>query len=266
MQVNPHIYDVAYTRPDTRGQSAARLVRYLTRRPDDKERPGPESEWHSLPDEQVFGSPEAFKRAANRRQRERVESARRRDKDLGQDHSPQNVSYVHVVISPSSREAFRDEDWGALVGPWVRDRKGRPCAYMGAVHYDDPEGPKLHLAIARDRIHKTKELPQLKEMTAELIREREDLLEHERYPEQVRENDRQPEHEARREATMQDHQQQAEAEEMSQQQAEEEAQRGQESHREEGQRTEERQTAERRRRREEREAREREEDEHEREM
>jgi hypothetical protein len=162
-RVNPNIYDVAYTRPGARGQSAARLVRYLTRRPADKERPGRESEWLTLPDEQVFGNPVAFKEAASRRGRERLERHERNGTDAGQDHSPRNVSYVHVVISPSSREAFRPEDFKALIAPWVRDRKGRVCAYFGAVHYDDPEGPKLHLAIARDRVHRTKELPQLKE-------------------------------------------------------------------------------------------------------
>ena len=272
MQANPNIYDVAYTRANGKGQSAARLVRYLTRRPAEKDRPGRESDWHSLPEEQMFGNPESFRREADRRQRERLERHHRNGTDVGQDHSPQNVSYLHVVISPSSREAFRSEDFEAVIDPWIRDRKGRPCPYFAAVHYDDPEGPKVHLAVARDRIHKTRELPQLKEQTAELIQEREMLLERSRYPEHTQEREHIQERESTRKEThtMQDQQQeeqrqqeqeaQREAEEQTRQQ-EEEAQRD-----EEAQQEEEQQIEERRRQRLEREAQERDEQQHDREM
>ena len=200
-QVNPNIHDASYTRPDARGQSAARLVRYLIRRPANKDRPGPESAWHTIPEEHVFGDAERFKSAANSRRRERLHRHRQNGTDIGQDHSPKNVAYEHVVISPKSREAFRPEDFEALIDPWVRDRRGKPCAYFAAIHYDDPEGPKLHLAIARDRIHKTKELPLYKDRTDALIEEREALLEQAMYPEQVREHQRGHDHEAHREET-----------------------------------------------------------------
>lgn len=182
-QTNPNIYDVHYVRAGSKGYSASRLVRYLLRRPVDKERPGPESEWRTLPEELTFGNAEAFKEAANRRRRERLESAQSRGKDVSQDHSPGNVSYLHIVLSPSRREEFSAEDFGALIEPWVRDKRGRVCPHFGVIHHDDPEGPKLHLAVARDRLHKKRELPQLKERTAEIIRERERLIDLEQRPE-----------------------------------------------------------------------------------
>lgn len=245
MQVNPNIYDVAYTRSNQRGQSAARLVRYLTRRPLDKASPGRESDWRTLHEDQVFGDSEAFVAAANRRRRERLERHERNGTDIGQDHSPQNVSYVHVVISPASREAFRSEDFGALLEPWIRDRKGRPCPYFAAVHYDDSEGPKVHLAVARDRVQRARELPRLKERTAELIRERETLLELERYPEITQ--DLEQDHESvREESPMQDRQREEE-----QREAEEQSRQQEEMQREanEGQREEDEQVEERRRQR-----------------
>lgn len=289
-RANPNIYDVAYTRCNPSNQSAARLVRYLTRRPHDKERPGRESDWTSLPEDQVFGNSEAFKQEANRRRRERVERHERRGTDIGQDHSPQNVSYIHVVISPGSREEFRAEDFGELVGPWIRDRKGRPCPWFAAVHFDDPEGPKIHLAVARDRVHKTKELPLLKERTAELIREREKLLELERSagmvrsggereqeapwressepgtlgldPETAREHPR--EEQTVQDGTREEHRDEEQPEEESSRHLRQSDER--ESRRREEDEQERREVEERRRQREAREDLEREEDEHEREM
>ena len=265
-----NVYRATYTRPDASGQSAARLVRYLTRRPEDKERPGRESDWHSLPEDQVFGNAERFKEAANRRRREQVESSRQRGTDIGQNHSAQNVSYLHVVISPRSREEFRPEDFEALIDPWIRDRRGRRCEYFAAIHYDDPEGPKMHVAIARDRIHKTKELPRITERTNELVEEREILLEISRYPEHTHENDQQrdlqPDHEAiieeQRAMTEQRNEQR---EEEAHREAEEQARQQEEARREETHQDEEQRIEERRRARLEREARELEE-EHEQEM
>lgn len=194
-----NIYDVSYVRCNPSRYSAARLVRYLCRRPRDKERPGRESGWYTLPKDRQFGDVEAFKREADRRRRERVASARQRGKDIGQDHSPKNVSYLHIVISPSRREDFENEDFGALIDPWVRDRNGKPCPYYAVIHHDDPEGPKLHLGVARDRIHKTKELPRLKELTHGIINEREMMLQPEREPEPEREHVCEPEREPARE-------------------------------------------------------------------
>lgn len=257
MQENPNIYDVSYTRCNPSRYGASRLVRYLTRRPEDKQRPGPESRWHTLPDEQVFGDAERFKEAANRRRRERVESARQRGKDIGQDHSPKNVSYLHIVISPSRRGAFEDEDFGALIDPWIRDKRGKPCPYLAVIHRDDPEGPKIHIAVVRDRLHKTKELPRLKELTRGIIRERETLLEHERYPEHVQERDHLHDHGQEREATMQDRRHHEQAERQREEESRQEEQAQEEQARAEEERTEEDRQIEERRR--EREAREREE-------
>jgi hypothetical protein len=263
----PNVYRASYTRADAAGQSAARLVRYLTRRPADKERPGRESQWHSIPEEHTFGDAEAFKREANRRRRERLERHDRQGSDIGQDHSPRNVAYEHVVLSPRGREWYRPEDFESLIGPWVRDRRGRPCAYFAAIHFDDPEGPKLHLAVARDRIHRTKELPSIRARTDELVRERQMLRELERCPERARQRERQHEHVAEREEERMAHDRHRqgpprEVEEPRQRHREEEARREKDL-REEAKL---RRVTERRRERLEREAREREDDEYEREV
>lgn len=274
MNTTQNVYRASYTRPDARGQSAARLVRYLTRRPHDKEHPGRESEWESVPEEHTFGNAEAFKKEANRRRREKLHHHERNGSNIEQDHSQQNVSYLHVVISPRSREEFRSEDFEALMQPWIRDRKGRRCEHFAVIHYDDPEGPKMHLAIARDRIHKTKELPHITELTNELVEEREMLLERSRYPEHSythqRDLQQSQDHELTREEThpMQNQQREEERrrEEEAQRETEQQARQQEETRREYEAQQEERQIEERRRQRLEREAQERDDNEHGREM
>lgn len=190
-QVNPHIYDVHYTRPTSGTQSASKAVNYLSRRYEEKEtdndredgqEPGRDSSWYTMPEDQQTGNAERFKEEAKRRSREKIESAQERGKDLDQDHSPGNVSYVHVVISPASRDEMSNEDFESLKEPWIRDRQGNVHEHYGAIHRDDPEGPKMHLLIARDRIDKKRELPEMKEQTAELIARRDREREQERSP------------------------------------------------------------------------------------
>jgi hypothetical protein len=174
-QVNPNIYDCHWVRCNSRGYSAARIVRYLTRRPVEKGQALRGAGWRELPEEKTFGDAEAFKAAANRRRRERLARARELGCDISQDHSPRNVQYLHVVLSPSRRHEFADEDFGALLEPWVRDGNGRVREYFAAIHDDDPEGPKIHLVVARVKLS-ARELPLLKERTARIIRERERLI------------------------------------------------------------------------------------------
>jgi len=201
-QSNPHVYHVSYTRPTSGTQNASKAVNYLSRRyqekgadkesdreggPEQTGGPTRESSWYTLPEDQQTGNAQRFKEEARRRSRERIESARERGKDLDQDHSPKNVSYVHVVISPASRDEFSNEDFIACKEPWIRDRQGNTHEHYGAIHRDDPEGPKMHLVIARDRIHKNRELPHMKERTAGIIAERDRLREHERGQEREKE-------------------------------------------------------------------------------
>lgn len=193
MGVQPNIYDSHWTRCNSGGYSPARIVNYLLRRPNDKDRPTREASWHTIPKEQQFGDARAFKEEANRRREERLLSARLRGKDIAQDHSPKNVQYLHVVISPSRRDEFGDEDFGALIVPWIRDKGGRVFEHFGAVHYDDREGPKLHLVVARDKFSK-KDLLEAKERSDKICCERERLIDLDREPvrELERESEREP--------------------------------------------------------------------------
>lgn len=189
-----NIWKSNWTRCNSRGHSAARIVNYLLRRPDDKARPTRDARWSTIPDEHQVGDARAFKEAADRRKAERLRSARARGKDIEQDHSRKNVQYLHVIISPRSREDFAPEDFRALVEPWVRDaRAGCTYEHFGAIHYDDPEGPTLHLVVARDKL-KDAELEAAKERGDELVEERERMIDLDRELEQERqlEEDREP--------------------------------------------------------------------------
>ncbi len=99
------------------------------------------------------------------------------------------MQYLHVVISPGRRGEFGNEDFKALAAPWVRDGSGRTFEHFGAVHYDDREGPKLHLVVARDKL-KTPELVEAKERSDGICRERGRLIDRDRAPE--REPEREP--------------------------------------------------------------------------
>lgn len=187
---NPNVFEVSYAHPAGHRRSAARIVRYLTRRPLDRDRPTRESEWRTLPKEQVFGDPETFKREASRRTRELREEAERRGKDLSKNKSARACSYLHVVLSPSRRAQFSDADFRAILEPWIKDANGRELPFFGAIHREEEGREHLHLVIARDKVEKRRELPRLKERTAEIVRERERMLVREREPE--KEFDREP--------------------------------------------------------------------------
>ena len=175
-QKNPNIFDVSYTHPAKADQSPARIVRYLTRRPLDKNHPTHESQWNPLPKAQVFGDPETFKREANRRTRELRQEAEKRGKDLSKNKSARACSYLHVVLSPARRTEFSDRDFKALLEPWIKDVNGQNLPYCAAIHREKKERDHLHLLVARDKIEKKRELPYLKERTAEIISEREQEL------------------------------------------------------------------------------------------
>ncbi len=168
---NPDVFDVSYTHPAKADRSPARIVRYLTRRPLDRDRPTREGEWQSLPEGRVFGDPEVFKGAANRRTRELREEARRRGKDLSKNKSARCCSYLHVVLSPSRRAEFSDRDFGALLEPWVKDANGRDLPFFAAIHREEEDREHVHVLVARDKIERKRELPRLKERTAEIVRE-----------------------------------------------------------------------------------------------
>lgn len=154
MRVNGrNLWRVSYTHPSrsvSPGQSPARLVRYVSRRPLDRARPGPEATWETLPEGQMFGDAEAFRESANLRARERIETAERRGKDLSKNKALSVPSYLHVVLSPDPERSgeYGDEDFRALVEEWTR---GEDASWFAAVHYDEEEHPHCHLMIARDR-------------------------------------------------------------------------------------------------------------------
>lgn len=182
MAGQPNIYDSHWVRCGSKAYSASKIVRYLSRRPEDKERATSEDRWRDLDERDTFGNAEAFKEEANRRRAERLASAEERGVDIGQDHSPKNVQYLHVVISPRGREDMDREDFRVLAEPWVRGEDGRLYEHYGAIHRDDPEGPKLHLVVARDKL-RARELEAAKERGDGLVLERERSMGREVEPE-----------------------------------------------------------------------------------
>ncbi len=67
MAAQPNIYDSHWTRCNSGGHSATRIVNYILRRPDDKERPTREARWSSVPEERLIGDARRFKEEADRR-------------------------------------------------------------------------------------------------------------------------------------------------------------------------------------------------------
>lgn len=163
-QENPHIQEVSYQHPHSYDYSAARLVRYLSRRPLDRGNPGPESQWATVPEERTFGDAEAFKAAANARTKEIREDAQRRGKDLSKNKARWCVSYLHVVLSPANRAELSDEDFGELLRPWVSDGGGGEVPYFAAIHREEPGREHLHVALARGKFE-ADELRSLKDRT-----------------------------------------------------------------------------------------------------
>lgn len=178
----------SYTGSGTKGQSAARLARYIEYRQRDAERePEREQEREQSYDyerAQTYGDREEFVEAA----RERAEAGRR-------------SSYVHVVVSPERGQEYEDRDFERLVDTWTRDRNGNELSHYAAVHRDT-DHPHVHIAVARDKFQKA-EYADLKEQSRDRMGERERMMVPEREPEmerllereqeRVREQERQPE-------------------------------------------------------------------------
>lgn len=158
--MSPNILKARYTGPKSRGESAARLARYIEDRkvPEQVREPERDSDGPERDEEReryekatTFGDRGAFVEAA----RERSEEGRR-------------SSYVHLVASPDRGQDFEDEDFEKLLPGLVRDRQGNDCEYFAAVHRDS-DHPHMHVAVARDKYQK-QELEDLKEGTEGRIR------------------------------------------------------------------------------------------------
>ncbi len=164
------------------GRDAGHLIRYLWRRPESKQAPsagGPAS-WYTLPQEQQIGNAESFTAAANVRTSAVFAWHRNKGTDIKQNFAPWATSYVHVVLSPDSRNDLTTEQIASLVEPWITDGRGEILPHVGAVHTDGRRGQHVHIAIARDKFDRG-ELEGLKQstrgMTRELERERQIVLE-----------------------------------------------------------------------------------------
>lgn len=177
MRVNErNVWRVKYTHPSgavSPGQSPARLVRYVSRRPLERVNPGPESTWESLPEGQMFGSAEAFKSEANRRTRERISEAEANGKDLSKNKARTVPAYLHIVLSPDPERSggFGNADFEALLEPWTEGEEN----WFGAVHYDEPGRPHLHLMMARDKF-RARDLEERQNRADEIAAERERLI------------------------------------------------------------------------------------------
>lgn len=147
----PNVWDASYQHPASYDRSAARLVAYLFRRPRDKVNATRRSAWVTVPEARRFGDARPFIRAANARTQEIREDARMRGKDPSKNKAPWCASFVNVVISPASREAFSDGDFGELLVPWVTGDDGRTLPFVGAVHREGGGKAHLHLGIVRDK-------------------------------------------------------------------------------------------------------------------
>lgn len=179
----------SYTGSGTKGQSAARLARYIEYRQRDAER-HPEREQEREPDRekeqshdyervQTYGDRDEFVEAS----RERAKAGRR-------------SSYVHVVVSPERGQEYEDRDFERLVDTWTKDRNGNELAYYAAVHRDT-DHPHVHIAVARDKFQKA-EYANLKEQSRDRMGERERMMVSEREPEMERLLEREREREQER--------------------------------------------------------------------
>lgn len=162
---NPSVWDASYQHPAFYDRSAARLVVYMLRRPDDKANANADSRWTTVPEERRLGDASEFIQAANVRTRGLREDARTRVKDLAKNKAPWACSFVHLVLSPSNRRELSDSELKRLAGPWIWDGEGRVLPHIGAVHREG--GGHLHLAVVRDKFAKA-ELAGLKERSERL--------------------------------------------------------------------------------------------------
>lgn len=168
---NPDIEDASYvhSRDYYDGRDAGAVIRYLWRRPADKQDPK-SGGWYSLPPAQRLGNSESFTAAADERTAGVFAHHRRKGTQIQQNHAPWATSYVHVVISPADRHDLTTDQLRALSEPWIIDQDGEIMPHVGAVHYDGRRGPHLHIAIARDRFTRA-ELAGLQAATRGLSRE-----------------------------------------------------------------------------------------------
>jgi hypothetical protein len=173
---NPHIEDASYQHPAYYDRSAVRLVVYLFRRTEDRKNASRESGWETVPKERRYGDARAFIKAANARTRELREDAERRGKQLRKNKARWCTSFVNVVLSPANREDLSDEDFGALLGPWVRGADGDELPHVAALHRERGGRVHLHVGIVRDKFSR-EELKLLKKETDALAMELERGLE-----------------------------------------------------------------------------------------
>lgn len=173
---NPHIEDASYQHPAYYDRSAVRLVVYLFRRTSDRENATRESGWETVPKERRYGDARAFIRAANARTRELREDAERRGKQLQKNKARWCTSFVNVVLSPANRADLSDDDFEALLGPWIKDSDGGEFPHVAALHREKGGKVHLHVGIVRDKFAKD-ELKLLKRETDALAMEMERGLE-----------------------------------------------------------------------------------------
>lgn len=147
----PTITKVKYTGSGARGQSAARLSKYLEYR----EREDEEGNQRYERLEETFGNSQEFKEAA----KERAEEGRR-------------ASYLHIVVSPEEGEKLDTADFERIKEQWVYNHRGEELPHFAAVHRDESEHDHLHIAVARDKYVKA-DLEDRKEASSEIIQERE---------------------------------------------------------------------------------------------
>ncbi len=131
----------------------------MLRRPDDRANVGPNSKWNTILKGRQLGDASAFVRAANARTHELREDAKKRQKNLAKNKAAWACSFVHLVLSPSNRTKYSDEDLKRLAEPWIRDADGLVVPHVGAIHREN--GGHLHLAVARDKFSRD-ELANLK--------------------------------------------------------------------------------------------------------
>lgn len=163
----------SYTGSGTKGQSAARLARYIEHRQRDTER-----EQDREP-EQERDQEQHYERAQTYGDRDEFVEAAKERADAGR-----RSSYVHVVVSPERGGEYDDRDFERLVETWTKDRNGNELAHYAAVHRDT-DHPHVHIAVARDKFQKA-EYAGLKEQSREKMGERERMMVPEREPEMER--------------------------------------------------------------------------------
>ena len=171
---NPDIENASYVMAKDyyEGRDAGHLIRYLWRRPANKQAPrtGGRGSWYTIPANHRLGNAESFTAAANARTSAVFVHHRKKGTQIGQNYAPWATSYVHVVISPRSRDDLTAEQIAALSEPWITDQNGEIMPHVGAVHTDGRRGQHVHIAVARNNFE-SGELEALKVATRGMARE-----------------------------------------------------------------------------------------------